>query len=84
MCGGSVSVDNNGIGVIMCLSDVWSEVVLDPLLDSVFIGFLGVVKIDVYAICKYVDNAIARLAFVVSQIVRVTDSIDGGLVREVR
>ena len=72
MCGGTISVDDDGVRVVMCLSDVWSEVILDPLLDSIFISFLGVIK---------VDDAIARLAFVVSWIVGVTDGVGGGLVR---
>ena len=46
MCGRSVGVDDDSIGVIVCLSDAWLEVILDPLLDSIFVGFLGVVKVN--------------------------------------
>ena len=46
MCSQSVGVDGDGVRVIVCLSDAWLEVILDPLLDSIFVGFLGVVKVN--------------------------------------
>ena len=82
MCGGTVSVDDNGVRVIMCLSDAWSEVVLDPFLDSVFIGFFGVIEVDMDTVFEKVDYAIVGLAFIVSWIVGVADGIGGGLVRK--
>ena len=80
MCGGSACVDDNGVRVVMCLSDVWSEAILDPLMNSVFVSFLGVVKIDVDMIFEYVDNLIAGLAFCVSWVVGVAYGIGCGLV----
>ena len=65
VCGQSISVDDNGVGVIMCLLDMRSEVVLDPLPDGVFIGFLGVIEIEMNAVFEKVDDVIARLAFVI-------------------
>ena len=81
MCGGTISVDDDGAGVIMCLADAWLEVILNPLLDSVFVGFLGVVEVDMDAVFEKVNDAIAGLAFIVSWIVGVVDGVVGGLVR---
>ena len=67
----------------MCLSDARTEVVLDPLLDSIFIGFFGVVEIEVDSVFKKVDDMMAGLAFIVGWIVGVTDGVGGGLVRKV-
>ena len=83
MCGGSISVDDDGVGIVMCLSDVRLEVILDPLLDSIFVGFLGVIEIEMDAVFEKVDNVIARLAFIVGWIVRVAGGVGGRLVREV-
>ena len=66
----------------MCLSDTRLEVVLDPLPDSVFIGFLGVIEIEMNVVFEKVDDTVAGLAFIISRIVRVADGIGGGLVRE--
>ena len=60
MCGRSICVDDNGVGVIMCLSDVWLEVIFDPLMNSIFIGFLGVIEIDMDVIFEYVDDMVTR------------------------